>query len=378
MIKKYVMIFFIGMAAMITGCENTDGMMQAEIMTEEIEADELDKITIQMLPEASIEPGFEEEAVIQETEEIYLSDEMLDFYTEFVNASENNGFLASKYEDIRDVELDGVFYNGAGVEKPPVSEELLQAYLQETSREALETDLEYLSTEEINTFLKEKTGYDLSQMKDTLHFIYVEEYDTYFFEHGDTNYQPWVCIDGFETTEGEIMLICMSELYEDEICELTLRREGDRLLFVSNCVVTEESENTGQLIFENYTIEDFVTDADISFIKDFTYAGNYEEITPENLYGIWYDASFKEALQITEEGCLVYIPYLNYHGSTWYQWEIEDRSSKGLCPALKIYTMGPDKGALTYYINGVTDEVFWSNTQSQIFYKQKERTAVPE
>lgn len=72
MIKKHVMIFFIGMAVMITGCEKTDGMMQAEIMTEETEADELDKITIQMLPEASIEPGFEEKAVIQETEEIFI------------------------------------------------------------------------------------------------------------------------------------------------------------------------------------------------------------------------------------------------------------------------------------------------------------------
>lgn len=96
----------------------------------------------------------------------------------------------------------------------------------------------------------------------------------------------------------------------------------------------------------------------------------FEETLAYDFTGTWYDAELGEAFRITEDGAYVYIPFLDMYGDELYEWELVDRSDKGLCPELDIYFGGRDVPPLAYYVGGTGDTYFWCNLQEQIFYKQ--------
>lgn len=167
-----------------------------------------------------------------------LTEEELADYTEYINSIENNGFLACLYESPVQLDLVEVFYNGAGLSAPtgvPI-EEIRQDYLEASGQQQLETDLIALTTAQIDTFLKEKTGYGFADMEKGMDFIYSEKTDTWYSQHGDTNFCFYDCLDGQETTEGEITLTYQERDGWEPVTEyeLVLRREGERLLFVGN------------------------------------------------------------------------------------------------------------------------------------------------
>lgn len=88
--------------------------------------------------------------------------------------------------------------------------------------------------------------------------------------------------------------------------------------------------------------------------------------------GIWYDPDMGEVIRITDEGAYVYIPFLEFYGDEPYEWELIDRSERGLCPELAIYYGGRDVGPLAYYVGGIREEYFWCVSQGQVFYKVEE------
>ncbi len=88
--------------------------------------------------------------------------------------------------------------------------------------------------------------------------------------------------------------------------------------------------------------------------------------------GIWYDPDMGEAIWITEDGAYVYIPFLELYGDELYEWELIDRSEKGLCPELAIYYGGRSVGPLAYYVGGIREEYFWCVSQGQVFYRANE------
>ena len=67
---------------------------------------------------------------------------------------------------------------------------------------------------------------------------------------------------------------------------------------------------------------------------------------------------------------VVYYPAVEFYGDTYYEWDVVDRSSRGLCPELAIYWRGTKEGELAWYILGISEErdYFWCN--GEVFYKQ--------
>lgn len=158
-----------------------------------------------------------------------LSQEEIDFFTDFMNRTENNGFLQSEYKTATDVNLNEVFYNGAGVSAHSLSAEEEAAYEEKVSW-GIETDVERLTTEEIDRFLQRKTGYSYAEMNMPLQWTYLEQFDVYVSDHGDTNWRAFCCTGG--RVRGDIYEVYYDDVDNDGI--LTLKRNGDDYLIVSN------------------------------------------------------------------------------------------------------------------------------------------------
>ncbi len=87
--------------------------------------------------------------------------------------------------------------------------------------------------------------------------------------------------------------------------------------------------------------------------------------------GIWYDSTMRELLIFRDGTCRVVIPWLGYYGETALSARLRDRSGVGYCPSLEvdIHESGSFSGPLAYYVSGIDESRFWSNTQAQQFEK---------
>mgnify|MGYP002513460571 CR=1 FL=1 len=163
-----------------------------------------------------------------------FTQEEMDFFTEFLNSTENNGFLASEYTTVTDANLNEVFYNGAGVSAHSLTAEEEAAYEEATGWE-IYTDVERLTTEEIDRFLLRKTGYSYAEMNTPLEWTYLEQYDVYVSDHGDTNWIEYRCTGG-RAQENLYEVYYEAAYYEDSENGgvLTLKKNGDDYFIVSN------------------------------------------------------------------------------------------------------------------------------------------------
>lgn len=187
--------------------------------------------------------------VVEQEAWIELSDEELNSFTDFVNSIENYGFLLSEYTASTDVDLYEVFYCGAGISAHSLTDDELEAYEQATDW-TIELDVERLTTAQIDDFLIKKTGYSLEEMKEPFIWTYLEKYDAYIFQHGDTNYCSFTCTEGKRIDEDifEIHYNPQQE-YGVNAGILTLKRSGNDYIFVSNHF--DENTNDLESIWEN-------------------------------------------------------------------------------------------------------------------------------
>jgi hypothetical protein len=184
----------------------------------------------------------DEESLPRELIQAELAD-----YNAYLREVNCYGFLLSSYDDVRNVNLDEVFYSGAGISEQPGEEEI-QAYLQAAGQDEVYTDIFYIPAAKIDELLLEKTGYSLQDMKDAgneLNMIYLEEYDAYFTEAGDTNYMPVECTYGTKNADGTVTLECQAGIESDD---------GDTTSYtiIHKCTVTLD-ENTKQFIKNTIT-----------------------------------------------------------------------------------------------------------------------------
>lgn len=157
-----------------------------------------------------------------------LTAKELEYYTAFVNDVSNNGFLGSKYDRPQDVDINEVFYNGCGFPDTLTEEE--RKLLPE-----IWTDYTKVTTAQINEILNKRLGLQLEDMTHPLYYLYVEEGDFYFFQHGDTNYMPYTCTEGKWIEDSVLELKCKAEYNEEYYsCAVQLKRVGNELHFVSN------------------------------------------------------------------------------------------------------------------------------------------------
>lgn len=226
--------------------EEQNDIPDNQIVVEEQEiSDNQEESTEQETPENQDESAEQKSSDIQDAIEEWkagneLSDEELNDFTDFFQSIENYGFLLSEYTTPIDVNLNEVFYCGAGFTAYDLSDDVKAAYEQETGW-PIELDAECLTTKQIDDFLMEKTGYSLIEMNEPLSWTYLVQYDSYISQHGDTNYISFACVSG-KRIEEDVLELKYQSAYEfegqlefgDNYGVVTLRKNGENYLFVSN------------------------------------------------------------------------------------------------------------------------------------------------
>lgn len=167
-----------------------------------------------------------------------LTEDELRGFEEYLNRIDNYGFLMSDYQSPEYINLNEVFYSGAGLEQPPLTEEERDMYLKTIGQPELYTDLVRLGTEQMDGFLTEKTGLTLDQMKSGLGWIYLAPFDRYYSEHGDTNMRSFFCPAG-EVEGGIYRIRCLSDGYSQFNLEsiVTLKKVSSGYQFLSNEII---------------------------------------------------------------------------------------------------------------------------------------------
>lgn len=150
-----------------------------------------------------------------------LSREELDFYTEYLNLPENNGFIKDRYYDPMHIYWDIVLYDGANLQNKSCSEEEIQdyyAYIDEEPHRNSFQNVHPFTGSQIKAFVKEKTGISYDVMKYKLNWTYLSEYDTYYsFNKGKTLYTEVTCINGCIDRENGLLVLEYTSVGHDRL-----------------------------------------------------------------------------------------------------------------------------------------------------------------
>ncbi len=190
------------------------------------------------IPDASSEIATETETPSAKPAELSAAE--CQFFTDFIQKTENYGFLLSDYDEPQDVDLNQVFYTGAGIGEGIPEEDLLQ-YLAAAGQEELMTDCLKLPRQSVEDFLQRKLGIGLEEMRTPFEWLYLPETDSYYREAGDTNYFLFSCVEG--RRQGNTYTLCFAP-EEDwgalfSGCETVLVETEAEYRFVSNHFLTE-------------------------------------------------------------------------------------------------------------------------------------------
>lgn len=193
-----------------------------------------------------------------EEQERPLSAQELEAFTEYLNRWDNYGFLLSEYESPEYVDLDQVFYSGAGMQQKELTQEECAIY--EAQMGEIYTDTVCLTGSQIDEFLQRKAGITLADMKKELGWFYLETSDCYVCQCGDTNYTSFTCADGTETGEGIFCLYCVCDYEYGQSCVITLQKWEDGYRVLSNRYA-DESESVQVRQQETNALEGTAADA---------------------------------------------------------------------------------------------------------------------
>ena len=167
-----------------------------------------------------------------------LKEEELRYFEQYLNQADNYGFLLSEYKTPEYLNLNEVFYSGAGLEQSAMTAEERDAFLNAVGQTEIMTDMVRLDKKQIDAFLLDKTGLTLDQMKTGLGWVYLPQYDRYYTQHGDTNIRSFFCPKG--EADGNLYRIwCLSDGYTQfsQECMVTLKKESSGYQFLSNEII---------------------------------------------------------------------------------------------------------------------------------------------
>ena len=160
-----------------------------------------------------------------------LSDRELKTIEKNLNGVGYYGFLRSTYSDPTYIDWFEVFYVGAGFDRGYPSKEVIDAYLKAAGYDEMMTDLTTVSGDNVKQYVKATTGHDYSEMKKPLDWVYLDEYDLYCYEHGDTNQSQVEVISG--VVNGDEYTVTYTDQAGDRYC-VTFAENGDYYRFIAN------------------------------------------------------------------------------------------------------------------------------------------------
>ena len=174
-------------------------------------------------------------------ETIYASEQLKKYEKDF-NTSEINGFIISTntYTKPSEIDLEQVFYNGAGFNNE-VSKEELEEY--KKIRNYYETDIVKITTKQAEKVYYDNTGEKLENLKERLkNWTYIEKYDAYYKENSDINFEEVHCIKGIMDKQNKILKI---QLNNNRIISIKMDYDQGTHYIISNTNNENiESENS--------------------------------------------------------------------------------------------------------------------------------------
>ncbi len=174
-----------------------------------------------------------------------------------------NQFFSSLYDEPADIDLFGLFYCGSGIAET-ITEDELTAVMDksgiEGSIETLPCPCEKISRSNMDKILKEYMDVTFSDTNKIglENFVYLQEYDAYYFFHGDTNYRGNIKFSNGERKGDIVRLFYDDEFFGDGHKVLTLQGKNDAYLFVANqmfdsATMSETITDTGRYLGQAIT-----------------------------------------------------------------------------------------------------------------------------
>jgi hypothetical protein len=178
------------------------------------------------------------------TEAISLPEEELAYFNgdSFFNGNYmniRNQFLSSLYDEPANIDLFELFYCGSGIVET-ITEDELTAVMTKSGIAGSIDDLlcpcEKISCSNMNKILTECMGITLDDTNEIEleHFVYLSQYDAYYYFHGDTNYRGSINFSGGEREGDIIRLFYNDKFFCDGYKVLTLQEKNGAYLFVAN------------------------------------------------------------------------------------------------------------------------------------------------
>lgn len=151
----------------------------------------------------------------------------------YLNKTENNGFVSpfNTYSNPSEINLNVIFYDAFTLPQgnSSLSEDELNAY-RATGRPG-NTDIRKITTAQAEQRFLEKTGEPLTNLKSRLSWVYLEKYDAYYTEGGDTGMVNVVALSGVKNPDGTYVVNINAGDTDETV---TLKKNGSSYLFVSN------------------------------------------------------------------------------------------------------------------------------------------------
>lgn len=170
-----------------------------------------------------------------------LSQDEINYFTEYFTKTENNAFIKSTYSDVENIDLNVALYNGIDDTEVELATDEKQA-LETKLGYDINTDVVKLTTTQIKDFFEEKTGENIENIASKLtNFIYLSQYDAYYSVHGDTNFVNIKCVSGQKTSDGKYVISYkkVDESIDTNFSEgtITLQKQNNKYLVVSNTLI---------------------------------------------------------------------------------------------------------------------------------------------
>ncbi|MBO4456110.1 MAG: hypothetical protein J5802_00165 [Butyrivibrio sp.] len=247
---------------------------------------------------AEVRSGSEAQSEVSENA---LTEEELSEFTELFNTAKYNGFLDSGFNSPKDIEWDDVFQYGAGINTKNISDEEEKAYLDEIHHDQLYETLIAIKKTDMMGFIEKHAGYEYAPDKDDLdtwepaeynEWVYLEKYDSYYFENYYYN-SYWNCRCIYGEKEGNVYTLKVRMdtdpehrrsnntgknygRYADRVLKVT--KENDELVMMSNEIqwddlcVKEKTFDVDMPQFDStlrfYTYNVDPDEAEIEIVKD--------------------------------------------------------------------------------------------------------------
>ncbi|HAL59971.1 MAG TPA: hypothetical protein DCP64_11515, partial [Sarcina sp.] len=127
----------------------------------------------------------------------------------YLNEESSYGFLLSSYEQPQEIDLNQVFYAGAGFEQKGITEKERKLLLERMPVKEITMPVNKVREEDVEALLKQKTGLSheefLHPLGDLEEWAHIGRYNSWYTLNAETNRKQILCTDAWE--QGDQVIV---------------------------------------------------------------------------------------------------------------------------------------------------------------------------